>query len=197
MAATHDPVFRSVGQALAFSFYIQYTAMATKGSTQIVIEDLLKRSGEWLDRQAPADRAINFGTLSPQEVRGQCAMVRQSVETHLNHQVERDAIHARFAYQQQRALGVRGLRDYFACNCVTQSEDAILALLWAIYKPSRRRGDEWSLRTIEREYHVPKTSLHRDQRLLRERCQLMENRASTQLEELYVRNGLIGDPAYA
>lgn len=193
MAAAHDPVFTSVGQALAFSFYIEQTQMATKGSTQIVIEDLLKRSGEWLDRVAPTERKMNVGNMSPLELRGQCAMVRSSVQDHLP-APERDSIHARFAYQIVRAVGVRGLRDHLHAVCVTQNLDAILAMLWAIYKPARRKGDEWSLRALEKQYSISKSTLGRDQQMLREKCNTLESMAQARLGELFERTGLVGDP---
>lgn len=196
MAAT-EPVFSSVHQALSFSFMVEQYEMAQKSNTQTVIEDLMKQNGEWLDRPARSERSINMGGLGRLEVRAQCAMVRAAVQHHLHHQPERAAIHARFAYQMVKAEGVRDLRDYCLAMCTSRSKDVILALIWAIYRPGRRKGDGWSLKSIEKDYGVAKSILQRDQVVLRGACTTLENMALGRLGTLFEDKGLVGDTTYA
>lgn len=191
-----DPIFRSVGQALWFSYMIEQHEMSQPSPTQTVIKDLLKRSGEWLDAPTPAERTVNFSGLTPMEVRGTCAMVRGMVKDHLT-EPERFAVEARYAYQRARAVAVRGLRDYFEALCKTSSRDALLALTWAAYMPSKRKGDGWSLDSISREYGTAKSVLHRDQKLIRERAGKLEAMALDRLFPLFTKDGLVQDPSYA
>lgn len=191
-----DPIFRSVGQALWFAYMIEQHEMSQPSPTQAVIKDLLKRSGEWLDAPTPAERSVNFSGLTPMEVRGTCAMVRGMVKDHLT-EPERLAVEARYGYQKARADAVRGLRDYFQALCKTQSRDALLAVCWAIYMPSRRKGDGWSLDAISREYGAPKTVLHRDQKMIRDRAKHLECLAHDRLFPLFTKDGLVEVPAYA
>jgi hypothetical protein len=210
-STNNEPVFRTVGQALFVAFVMEVTPPSTKGSTQLLIEDLMKqRYGE-----APipkGERSINMGGMSPLELRGQCAMIRASVNDHLAGQ-ERDAIYARFGHQVTRATGVMNLREHYQSLCNTPSRDAIDALLWALYVPGvrqfpgesvrsfnarrKKRENDWSLRGIEKAYGVGKNVLHRDQQMLRKLCHSVEMLAQGKLEELFIGTRLIGDPADA
>lgn len=203
----NDPMFKTVGQALFLAFVMEVTPPSVKGSTQLLIEDLMKqRYGE-----APVprgERGVNLIGITPLELRGQCSMIRASVSDHLAGQ-ERDAIWARFGHQMTRANGVRNLGDHYASLCNTQHREAIQALLWAIYVPGTRmhhnetprsynerrkkRTSDWSLRAIEKEYCIGKNVLHRDQQMLRKICHGVEMLAQGKLEELFINTGLVGE----
>jgi len=219
-----DPVFKTVGQALYLAFVMEVTAPSTPSPTETLIKDLMEqRYG--LAPIPIAERSINMGGMNPQELRAQCAMIRASVNDHLASQ-ERDTIWARFGHQTRpgpfddrtmrpttiigwRPTGVRNLRDHYGSLCNTQSDDAILALIWAIYVPGirqfpgespraftarlKKRENEWSLRGIEKEYGTSKSVLHRDQQMLRKLLHGVEMQAQAKLEDLFTRTGLIGD----
>ncbi len=205
-----DPVFKTVGQALFIAFIMEITPLSTPSPTETLIRDLMKqRYGEAPVPQS--ERSINLGGMTPLELRGQCALIRATVNDHLAGQ-ERDAIYARFGHKYTRALGVRNLRDHYQTLCNSRHAEAILALLWAIYVPGirqnpgetaqafnlrrARRSNDWSIRGIEKTYGVDRGVLHRDQQMLRKLCLGVELLAQDKLEELFVRTELICDPAY-
>jgi hypothetical protein len=185
-----DPIFKSVGQALYVAYLLEDSPVHEKGATQVLIEDLLRqRYGE--DPIRKSERTINMGNMTPLELRGQCVLIREDVKNHLA-VIERDAILARFGQHATRALGVRGLRDYYAALCNTRNEGAVLALLWSIYAPGARgRAKDWSLRDIEKKYGVPRVNLNRDQVTLRSLCGKLETMAQNRLEAVFFRKRLI------
>jgi hypothetical protein len=193
-----EPVFRSVGQALHVSFLMEQLPPTQKGSTQIFIEDLLRRHFR-LDELPRHERSINASGLTPLEMRAQCAIVRAAVTHHLP-TPERDAIHARFGYQLVKAGGVRGLAEYCGPLCATANADALLALCWALYAPRNTprdhkdgRAGDWSLRALEKEYGVSKSTLGRDQRMVRITGDALEKRGQERLGELFERTNLVGE----
>jgi hypothetical protein len=195
-----DPVFRSVGQALYVAFVMEIYKGSTKG-TMTFLEDWKEQ------RYGRTERGHNLG-LTREEMEAQCALIRAAVDDHLK-QIERYAIYARFGHQVRRANGVRGLCDQYASICMTANQQAVFALIWAIYAPKhagkprngRSRGaleraeaEEWSLRMIERDFSANRRTLTRDQKVLRKVCGDVELLAQMRLEELFVRTGLIPDP---
>lgn len=216
-----EPVFKTVGQALFHGFIMEITPPSTPSPTDLAIKDLMeKRYG--LPAVPIGERSVNLGGMSPNEFRAQCAMIRAAVQDHLGGH-ERDTIWARFGHQTRRhegktipgwrPIGVRNLRDHYASLCNTRSQDAILALIWAIYVPGVRqfpgesarafnlrrekRVSEWSLRSIEKSYGVGKDVLHRDQQMLRKLLNGVEMLAQTKLEALFIETNLIDDPKFA
>jgi hypothetical protein len=207
--ANSDPLFSTVGEALVTAFGMEFTSMSVRGSTQSLIEDLMEqRYGKAADA-APRDPRVNRGDLKPIELRAQSAMIRAQVEGHLKG-VERAAIHARFGHQTTRGNGVHELAQHYGSLCTTGNQSAIKALLWGIYAPGVRqrpdegarafnlrrskRESEWSLRAIEKSYGCSKSTLHRDQQLLRKVCGGTETVAQNKMEDVFIRAGLILDP---
>jgi hypothetical protein len=204
-----EPVFRTIGQCLFLAYAMEVTPPSTRSPTETLIRDLMKqRYGE-----APVpvgERSINMGGMSPMELRAQCALIRAAVNDHTAGQ-ERDTICARFGHQVTRANAVRGLRDQYRSLCNTQVDEAVLALIWAIYAPGvrqfpgegaqafnmrrKKRADEWSTRGIEKNYSVGRSVLRRDQDMLRKLLHGVEMQAQAKLEELFIRTGLVGDSA--
>lgn len=204
-----EPVFKTVGQALVTAFGMEYTQMSLRGSTQSLIEDLMEQRYGTAAEIPIAERTVNRGNLTPLELRGQSAMIRAQVRDNLKG-VELAAIHARFGHQTTRGNGVMGLAEHFGSLCTTSNRSAIQALLWGIYSPGirqfpgesatafnlrrKKREAEWSLRSIEKSYGSSKSTLHRDQQLLRKVCMGTEVRAQGKLEEVFIRIGLVMDP---
>lgn len=204
-----EPMFRSVGQALSIAFSVAETPAAVKGTTDRALKDLAERRYGAAPVIA-SERTLNRDGLKDNEFRAQCVIVVGMVDNRLSGH-ERDTIIARFSkVAARRANAVRGLRDAYASLCNTQHQEAILGLVWAIYvrgvtpfqneTPTafnarrKRRKEEWSLRSIEDEYHVSKSALGRDQQMLRDLLGEIERQAQARLELILVKAGLVGDP---
>ena len=113
---TNDlPIFQDTRQALHVSYLIHSLPSTQKSPTQAVIERLVKESSVWdYDNEAPvkASRTVNFGGLTPMEVRAQCAQV-VSMVGNMGNPAESAAIKAVYGYQVIKAEGVRYLAAYF------------------------------------------------------------------------------------
>lgn len=190
-AGLGETIFESTGQALFFSYWMEVTPPTHKGATQLLVEDLMERR---YGAPSIANRTINLGSMTPLELRAQCAMIRKTCDRLPDDQ--RDVLRARFGHQYTRAIGVQGLLDGLRQQCSCGHDEAILALLWAIFSPRVRRND-FSLRKIERRYGVNKSTLHRDQQRLRQSCQILEIRAQESMEVFFIQSGLIPNPALA
>jgi hypothetical protein len=177
-----------VGQALHVSFLLEVLPVTQQTSTQILIDGLRKRCGVWDDQRAPS--TINFSGLSPLEVRGQCALVRATVQDHLP-SPERDAIYARFGHQTVKAHGVRGLAEYIGPLAGVQHQMALLAVTWSMYQSAKRVQDRWSFRAIEEETGVSKSQLHRAAQVIRQQAQALERRADERLTVLFEETELV------
>lgn len=186
-----ETLFESTGQALFFSYWMEVTPPSSKGATQLLVEDLMERR---YGASSIDQRTINMGSMTPLELRAQCAMIRMTCDR-LPDQ-ERDVLRARFGHQYTRAIGVEGLGEHLREQCSSSNDEAILALLWAVFS-SKVRRDDFSLRKIEKRYGVNKSTLHRDQQRLREACQLLEIRAQESMEFVFIQSGLIPNPAHA
>jgi hypothetical protein len=186
-------VFSSTGQALHVSFLMEVLPMSQKGGTQLVIESLKRRYAR-ADDHGPG--SLNADGLSPIELRGQCAMVRGSVDHHLT-EPERAAVWARHGHQVRKATGVVGLSAYLAPLVAMRHGDALRALTWSVFAPlttgrdRRGRAADWTLRKIERAYGVPKSTLHDARLTLRHHAHYLERAAEARLQELFERTGLI------
>lgn len=192
-----DAVFRSVHQALHIAFLMEALPPMQKGSTQLFIEDLL-RQNFMLEEVPEADRTFRTRGLSPIEIRGQCAMVRATVQDHLTNP-ERHAVWARFGQQVTRtkAQGVDGLAEYLTPLSGTRA-NVVKVLCWAIYTPRSTMRDretgrtkEWSLRDIEKQYGVPRSTLGEAQKRVRHHAEALEKIALARLHDLYSRKGLV------
>ncbi len=182
----HDPVFTSVGQALHVAFLMEILPVTQKVSTQVLIDSIKQQLGKV---EARVSSTINLGGMSPLEFRGQCAMVRSASQNHLT-QPEFDAIRLRFGWQRTQAAGVQGIHDYLEPLVQLQGDLALKALLWSLYHRGERKG--LSVRDIERETGVPKSTLSEKAGLIRRSVQGLEERAQARLGDLFERTGLVG-----
>lgn len=152
-----SPIFCSVEQALHVSFLMGVLPVREKSQMQRMIEQLMRES----DHVETAERgAINFADLSPMEVRGQCAMIVAYVRDHLAAH-ESAAVHARYAYQAEKAAGVRGVVSYAEALLSIGHPDARLAMGWAVFGTERQRKD-FKAAAIGREWGVPAKTAARD-----------------------------------
>ena len=152
------PIFQSVEDALFVSFLLG-TLPVRGGSTQLqrMIEQAMREAGRF---SGPEPGRISFGGLSPLEVRGQCSMIVAYVRDHLAAH-ESAAVHARYAYQAEKAAGVRGVVSYAEALLSIGHPDARLAMGWAVFGTERQRKD-FNAAAIGREWGVPAKTAARD-----------------------------------
>lgn len=201
-----DAMFRSVGEALSIAFSVTETDPPVKGSTASALESL-KQERYGLPPVLASDRAVNRVGLKDNEFRAQCTLIVGMVETRLRDH-ERCVIVARFSKRPVRkAHAVRSLRDHYRGLCATQNQDALLAIVWAIYVPRemaypsetpqefnarrKRREKDWSARTIEKNYGVGRNVLNRDKATLVDVLKGIEVKAQDFLERLFIARGIV------
>lgn len=105
-------VFQSTGQALHISFLIMSVEPRQDGALrkallQIMeaIEQPTRAQQAWMDQlRGTPSGVVNFGGLTSDEVRAQCAMVTQSVKTHLP-APEMWTIQAKFGATEHEEIG--------------------------------------------------------------------------------------------
>lgn len=188
--ATADPIFKSTRQALHIAFALEVTRMAQKGATAVLIADLMtQRYGSgWQER---GEVSLDLGNLSPVEFRAQCAAIRKTVTSKLL-PLQRDCVHARYAFGTTQLTGVSGVRDFFRSLCNTRSDSAVEALVMGIYLgKSKRNGENYSLRKIEDKFGVARSVLHRDQQLVKAAATKIEERAVFELNHVFEEAGLV------
>lgn len=171
-------IFKNIGQALHFSFLMEFLPATRKGATQVAIENLIRNSGRVFDE--PHQSTINFGGLTPLEVRGQCAMIRAAVKDHLL-EPEKIAIWARFGCDQTKADGVEGIAHYLEPLCLVKG-DALLALVCNFY------AGEPKMRAISADYQVELTKLARAKQVIGRNTARLEMGAKDRLAELLMRD---------
>lgn len=182
-------VFRSVHQALHVAFLMAVLPPTQKSNTQALIEQLMRDAG--VLREVEHDGTLNFQGLSPLEVRGQCAMVRGAVEHHCT-EPERMAIWAWFAHDENKARAISYLCDWCAPYWTVESRPARMMMTWrANVTDDSKAARHCSLRDIEGEHGIPKSTVHRQVAAVTKACRGLRQRGAERLEELFVQHGLV------
>jgi len=181
-------IFRSTGQCLHVAFLMEILPATQRSFMQAMLEAHMKACGIWEEPKA-TDRTINFGGMSPLEIRGQCAMVRGMVEHHLT-QPEAFAVKAHYGHTVTKAAGVRGLADYVSPLLTTTSKDAVLALAWGVFGNEKQR-EGLSLREIADHFGLAKSTAQRDQQTIRRMGRDMLTRAIDRLDSRFQVSGLV------
>lgn len=107
-----EAVFQTTGQALHVSYLIMSVEAKQKAATREVLMRLIEsvelpsaRLRAWYkELQGQASGTVNFGGLTGDEVRAQCAMVTSWVKHHLP-EPEMHVIHARFIPTETEEIG--------------------------------------------------------------------------------------------
>jgi hypothetical protein len=181
-----EPIFRSVQQAIHFSFMMETLPVSQKSQ----MHQLFMLAERRLSNLDTIERStIRFGALNPLEVRGQCAMVRGAVKDHLTDS-ERQVIHARYAYQKVKAEAVRYVRDISQPSLSCQSEWATLAMAWAVFGTEQQRSG-LTTRAIADEFKLSQSMVARDTKEIKRIARLHESQAYDKLHELFAKSGLI------
>lgn len=188
-----SPVFRSVHQALSVSYLMAVMPPTQKSSMQVAIEKIKEMAG--VSAAAISDSTINFDGLSPLEVRGQCAMVIAAV-SHQLQPAERCAIEAWYAHDARKAEAVRFLRDWCAPHWTIESSSARTAIMWHVnLREEMAARNNCTLRAIEGEHQIPKSTVHDQAMKIRKAVQSLRNHGLSQLEWIFTSQGVVGEPA--
>lgn len=126
-----EAIFQTTGQALHVAFLIMSVEARQESPLRRALlqimgqqEELTKKQQDWMNQLiGEGSGTVNFGGLSSDEVRAQCAMVTQSVKDHLP-APEMHVIHARFIPTELEELDGGRKRYYFSQERV----DAVKAL---------------------------------------------------------------------
>ena len=182
----NDPIFRSVEQALHFSFLMATLPVSQKSQMHELYVLSQKRLGVFNEKSTST---IHFGGLDPLEVRGQCAMVRATVYDHLA-EPERFAVLARYAYQGEKGIGVRGIRDYCLPLLACGHEWATLAMAWSLFGTEEQKAG-LSIRKIAEEFVLKPSSVNDDLVKIKKTSRSLEARAYDRLGVHFANTGLI------
>ena len=182
-----QPIFRSVQQAVHFSFFMATLPVSQPSQMQEIYRQGGRRVWTCDDQYEPS--TIHFGGLDQMEMRAQCAMVCAAVYDHLG-EPERDAILARFAYRAEKARGVRATRDYCLPLLTCGDEWATMAMAWSVFgTPDQRTG--LSLRLIAEEFALKVSAVNDDIQRIKKTARHLESRAYARLDEQFAGSGLI------
>jgi hypothetical protein len=187
------PVFRSVGQALAVAYAVIVTPPGTRSPTQSVIDDLMELAGIPKERRKGGESGVNFGRLTPLEIRAQCAMIIASVRDYLP-EGERFAIEAWFARDDRKAEGVRYLREWCEPHWTLESPQVRMLIMWHIHlTESQASRTNCTERAIAGEHAIPKSTIHDQVIRVRKHVSALRRNATDRLEEHFERQGLVGE----
>lgn len=178
-------IFQSVGQALHVSFLMETLPARQKCFAQVILENAQREMGIF-DEGTPS--TIDFSGLNDLEVRGQCAMVRDAVNTNLDKNAI-SVIHAMYALQKRKADGVRAVRDLCADVLTTKHDMATLAMAWSFFGTVEQRKD-FSVRKIADGFGLHKSTVHDDVKKIRAIVSEIEAEAFSILDDIFVKSGV-------
>lgn len=196
-----DAIFKSTEQALHVSYLV--LSMPPRQGAPFrnmlirLLEDLehpTDKQQAWLEqlRGAAGGGTVNFGGLSPDEIRAQCSMVTAAVRDRLP-EPERNVIWARYAFQLERATGVRGLAAYYQGLIGVENDLGMLALVWRRYAGRERADRDFSFRQIAAECGGSKSTYERANKILTAHLRALETRAHETLTVSFRAHGVVED----
>lgn len=188
---SNDAVFQSAAQALHVAYIIQSLPATTQSPTATVINRLKRELVPWDGIKTDTTARVNFGNLSPLEVRAQCAQV-VSMVNHLEHPAERHACRAIYGAQTEKASGVQGMAAYLE-PVIGRSLDYCKYVAWHCFMKAHQRqgvtqGDIAAL------FGVTTKMVEHDVRKMRQYGVSLHARALDGLTDRFIRGGLIPAP---
>jgi hypothetical protein len=137
-------LFRSVSQALHFSFLVEEMPVISR-----VIPGFFRER-----------TTVNLEGMTDQEVRAQCAMIRAYVRGHLV-ELHAQALEARYSEDRDtKRFAIRALSELYA-SAIGLEPEAALAIAWRHYLPPERRDRDFTLRQIAESYNIGKSTAGR------------------------------------
>lgn len=181
-------IFQTSGQAVHFSYVVQAYDASPQSQMAMIMRAAIKELGA-------RSSSIDFDGLTPLEVRGQCAMIRACVRTHLR-PMEASAIEARYSRDRDtKRVAIRALADYYG-PVIGVNASVALALLWRQHVDKKQKKD-FTLRQIAKGYAIPFSSAQRAALALNDHLHAMEGLALSNLHERFVASGVIDANTYA
>jgi hypothetical protein len=190
-----EPIFRSTGQAVHFAFVIEACDAAIDSPMGIALRRIMKAMGVWDSGTPPS---IDFGNLSPMEVRGQCAMIRAAVHDRLP-DLERWAVQARYGirvarrdgdppvFSRDRWAAIRSIGAALAPALDVEAQAATLLVARAI----DARTCHITVRRMVEDFGRSAMFWSRAARTVRDRLYALENSAFDRLEPSFIADGLV------
>ncbi|MET3134969.1 hypothetical protein AAKU55_005272 [Oxalobacteraceae bacterium GrIS 1.11] len=183
-------IFQTSGQAVHFSYVIQGYDATPQSQMARIMHSVMRQLGI---SDGAGLSSIDLAGLTPLEVRGQCAMIRACVRSHLR-PMEAKALEARYSSDRDtKRFAISALAD--CCGPVVGINPSVaLALMWRQHVDRSRKKD-FTLRMIATEYGLSKSTIHRAEAALKQHLGTLENLALSNLHARFVADGIIeGDP---
>jgi len=183
------PIFRTVGQALHVAYLIGSLPASAKSPLLVIIEDSYGREEPY---EPPSLKGINFGNLSPLEVRGECSMITGIVERELEG-LELDVILARYAHGEQRVEAMARVRDYVRPLIPEIAQKACTRIVAGMYCNKQQTRDLFSSYEIARTVGgVSASTIKRAKKEAKKIVFEVEVSAIGKLQSLFVAGGISG-----
>jgi hypothetical protein len=176
----NDPIFRNVSQALHVSYLMQVLPIGQPSWMQKMIDDHMRACGVW-DEAKPHDRTINFGGMSPLDIRAECANVTKRVDERLKTS-EAGAIKAWYGHQTTKAQGVQAVFEY-VLPMFDIRQDATKAIVWSLFAP-KTHSEGLSVRAIAKEYEVSRDRVSDNKRAAQKTWYSLLQNGTAELEQI-------------
>ncbi|MGF6957976.1 hypothetical protein [Paraburkholderia youngii] len=192
-----NPIFRDTSTALHVAFLITALPVSEPSALRRALIRVLEALPVRTTQQSATlarligspSPSVNFSGLTTQEIRGQCAMIINAMQSRLPHP-ELCVLLARYAPSERlKGIGVDGLTLWLAPVSPTTNYAALSSLIWRRYVPKKYR-DGYSLRAIAKATGSSKSTLGRVAQWLDVESQGLELRAIRRLEETFVAHGV-------
>lgn len=198
---TPRPIFKDTRQALRFAYMIEHLPAREGGSLGRQLERMqIEETGIIPARD---ESSISFAGLSDQEIRGQCSLIRASVEHHLPGpenwsvrskwgatEIERgpDRAIIRACFTRDRIEAMTRMAEYAEAS-LAQSRTTCLWLIARVCAESDEVRP--TLRQIEEASGCPKSTAERAEKRIKRMLSTFTNLAVDRLTPLFLRDGLV------
>jgi hypothetical protein len=192
-----DAIFQTTGQALHVAFLVMSQEARQDGPLRKALiqileqqDTLTKRQREWMNQLiGQGSGTVNFSGLTSDEIRGQCAMITQSVRDQLM-APERYAVIGAYTHMPlEKAEAVRYLSDYIMVNADGRKR---LLYDYCVLKCTSRQGNE-NLRSqdVLAGLGVTDKSAAAHLREIRKKYNLLRERGERNLNTLFLQHGVV------
>jgi hypothetical protein len=204
---TNSPIFQSTSQAIHFSFLIEAYEPGAESAMGKILRRHLEETGQAMGEREPS--SIDFDGLSAMEVRGQAAMIRSAINTHLTpceawaikakygqtKTIERHGKPKSYIFTPERVDAMRNLARNLAPNYSSIPSNAVV---WLV---ARACGElehvRPTFRDIEEQAGGSKSELCRVFPQVKKSLRELENRSIDKLTPIFQREGIVPDSAFA
>jgi len=191
-------IFQNTSHALHVSFLVmaheprQATSLC-RALLQMMeaLEHPTRMQLDWMARLRGDGKAgsVDFGGLTSDEIRAQCAMITQTVRDHLT-VPERAVILCRYAQQLEKAQGVSDLANYVRPMLSFSDDISIKALIYGHLQPHQRKKG-LSYQEISTERGIALKTLRNGAALIARTASQLESMAIDRLSPMFLRDGVI------